>query len=31
MNAVINAAAGTIGASLGKITKDQDVHSGEAF
>lgn len=31
MNAVINAAAGTVGASLGKITKDQDVHSGEAF
>ncbi len=31
MNAAINAAAGTIGASLGKITKDQDVHSGEAF
>lgn len=32
MNAAINAVAGTVGGgSLGKITKDEDVHSGEAF
>ena len=32
MNAAINAVAGNIGGgSLGKITKDEDVHSGEAF